>query len=154
MGNEHKDLDSFRRQRCCTSLADGPHALAVICHQGAREFTAVSWCSWNPGGRHSGKGGAKTSLKGIPVKSLGWVQCFLVMTAEEVVSYMSLEALFVISVALEEDFDYTGGIGLQRALLGFKWRHPDHGLPFLLSPCQPPLSPLLPASSFPSSPST
>lgn len=68
------------------------------------------------------------------------------MTAEEVVSYMSLEALFVISVALEEDFDYTGGIGLQRAaLLGFKWRHPDDGLPFLLSPCQPPFSPLLPA---------
>ena len=58
---------------------------------------------------------------------------------------MSLEALFVVSVALEEDFDYTGGTGLQRALLGFKWRLTDRGLPFLLSPCQPPLSTLLPA---------
>ena len=73
VGSEHKDLDkvAFGRQCCCTCLADGPHAFAGICHQGAREFTAVSWCCWNPGGRHSGKGGTKISLKGIPVKSFG-----------------------------------------------------------------------------------
>lgn len=112
----------------------------------AREFTAVSWCCWNQVEAHSGKGGDKDFIKRNPSKIIRLSRCFLVMTAEEV---LSLTCHWKLCLAFQwllkrEGFDYTGGIGLQRALLGFKWRHTDHGLPFLRSPCQPPLSTLLP----------
>ena len=77
------------------------------------------------------------------IMRLSW--CFLVMTAEEVLFLTCHWKLCHFSGSGKEGFDYTGGIGLQRALLGFKWRHSDHDLPFLLSPGQPSLSTLLPA---------
>lgn len=88
----------------------------------------------------------KDFIKRNPSKIIRLSWCFLVMTAEEVLSLTCHWKLcfWHFSGSWKEGFDYTGGIGLQRAPLGFKWRHTDHDLPFLCSPCQPPLSTLLP----------